>query len=74
MNRIFCVIIVSMFYLYVSAQPVVYISPEGNDTSHGSIEKPFRTLEKALQVIGEEGILYVPRAGEILFRRKLFKG
>ena len=45
-----CLLLLLLFMTgFVSAQTVVYVSPNGNDKNRGAIKSPFKTLERAKQ-------------------------
>ena len=50
----FCVL---LLFIEVSAQ--IYVSPTGSDSSSGSIDKPFRTISKAITQIPTGGTVYI---------------
>lgn len=51
-----------------SSKTTVFVSAQGNDLSDGSIDKPFRTIEKAMDFIREERLMGVSKPCSILIR------
>jgi hypothetical protein len=51
----YVLVLMVVFVSIMSAQLVVYVSPAGSDTTAGTIDQPFKTIQKGLSIIGTSG-------------------
>ncbi len=62
----------------VKGETCFYVSPDGSDSNDGSIEKPFRTIQRAVDVVGREsskvkqtGVVIYVRQGEYILEEPI---
>jgi hypothetical protein len=70
-----CKALLILFMLFIftngSAQKVFYISPAGSDTGDGSLVRPFKSIEKAKQLLRKWKATVYLRAGDYIFTKPL---
>lgn len=73
MKKLIFTLFLLMHTLFISAQNQYFVAPEGNDSHNGTLETPFRTIEKAqaeARKVQEETTIYL-REGVYRLERPL---
>ena len=59
MKKYFSLVLVLFFAFVTAIKAQIYVSPNGDDTNPGTINKPFKTVQKAMSVAGADSLIYL---------------